>query len=164
MVINIIYLERAMLKRILMATLVALIMDGPGVAWAQREGQVTGERMRWHPVTITFDGPAASETGDPNPFRDYRLNVTFRHEEGRDAFVVPGYFAADGDAAETSATSGSRWRVHFTPLAGGPMELHGLVPPGRRCGNQPEPDGRRGDGFRRGSGCLYRGGDGQERS
>ena len=43
------------------------------------------------------------------------MNVTFRHESGESAYVVPGYFAADGNAAETSATSGSKWRVHFTP-------------------------------------------------
>ncbi len=104
-----------MLKRILPATLFALIMIGPGVALAQQEGQVTGELKRWHPVTITFDGPAAGETGEPNPFRYYRLNVAFRHEDGQDALVVPGYFAADGDAAETGATSGNKWRAHFTP-------------------------------------------------
>ncbi len=28
---------------------------------------------------------------------------------------VPGYFAADGNAAESSATSGNKWRVKFTP-------------------------------------------------
>lgn len=26
---------------------------------------------------------------------------------------MPGYFAADGNAAETSAKSGNKWRVHF---------------------------------------------------
>ena len=30
-------------------------------------------------------------------------------------YTVPGYFAADGNAAETSAESGNKWRVHFTP-------------------------------------------------
>jgi hypothetical protein len=28
---------------------------------------------------------------------------------------VPGYFATDGNAGETSATSGNKWRVHFAP-------------------------------------------------
>jgi hypothetical protein len=28
---------------------------------------------------------------------------------------VPGYFAADGNAADTSAVAGNKWRVHFVP-------------------------------------------------
>jgi hypothetical protein len=71
--------------------------------------------QRWHPVTLTFEGPQASEHGSPNPFRDYRLTVVFTHSATASEHVVPGYFAADGDAAETSATAGAKWRVHFTP-------------------------------------------------
>ncbi len=71
--------------------------------------------QRWHPVTLSFDGPEASEAGTPNPFRDYRLSVVFTEEATGRQHTVPGYFAADGDAAETSATSGTQWRVHFTP-------------------------------------------------
>ncbi|HYD82789.1 MAG TPA: DUF5060 domain-containing protein, partial [Opitutus sp.] len=69
-------------------------------------------------MTLTFKGPHASETGSPNPFRNFRLNVTFKHSSGR-TFVVPGYFAADGDAHDSSATSGDKWRVHFSPDATG---------------------------------------------
>jgi Bacterial Ig domain/Domain of unknown function (DUF5060) len=29
--------------------------------------------------------------------------------------VVPGYYAADGDAANSSASTGNRWRAHFAP-------------------------------------------------
>ena len=104
-----------MRNNLTVAALTILILNGATFAQAQPDGQITGELKRWHPVTVTFDGPEASETSEPNPFRYYRLNVTFRHEDGQDAYVVPGYFAADGDAAETSATSGTRWRVHFTP-------------------------------------------------
>lgn len=76
---------------------------------------LAGALQRWHPVTLTFEGPQASEEGSPNPFRDYRLTVVFTHSATASEHVVPGYFAADGEAAETSATVGSRWRVHFTP-------------------------------------------------
>lgn len=57
-----------------------------GTATAQHTAQavVAGEQMLYHPVSITFEGPESSETGTPNPFRDYRLNVTFRHEETGD--------------------------------------------------------------------------------
>jgi len=68
-------------------------------------------------ITLTFVGPEVSEQGDPNPFLDYRLNVTFRL--GDRTMVVPGFFAADGNAAESSAESGSTWKVHFRPSVSG---------------------------------------------
>jgi len=76
---------------------------------------ITGELRQWHKVTLTLEGPQASETGDPNPFLDYRMQVTIRHPETGLTYVVPGYFAADGDAGNTSATSGDNWRAHLSP-------------------------------------------------
>ncbi len=80
---------------------------------ALAQGTVTGELRTWHRVTITFNGPATGESTNPNPFLDYRLNVTFT--KGGTTIVVPGYYAADGDAAESGAVSGNKWRVHFSP-------------------------------------------------
>jgi len=76
---------------------------------------VTGELKKWHTVTLTFDGPECSETDEYNPFYNYRLNVTFKHRKSQRSYKVPGYFAADGNAAMTSSSSGNKWRVHFTP-------------------------------------------------
>jgi hypothetical protein len=104
-----------MKKLTLPIILLLAILVQPGVLFAQANGSVDGELKKWHPITITFDGPDASETDVYNPFLGYRLTVTFRHESGQYTYVVPGYFAADGTAAETSATSGNKWRVHFTP-------------------------------------------------
>ena len=70
---------------------------------------------RWQKMTLTFDGPATSEDASPNPFRDFRLDVTFTHTASRKSYTVPGFYAADGNAAESSAKAGSKWRVHFTP-------------------------------------------------
>lgn len=80
-----------------------------------QQPEVTGELRLWHKVTLTWTGPQASESGAANPFLDYRLDVTFTHRSGAPAHIVPGYFAADGDAARTSAADGSKWRVHFAP-------------------------------------------------
>ena len=80
---------------------------------------IAGEQKQWHNVTLSFAGPEASEAGSVNPFRNYRLNVTFKHAATGRTLVVPGYFAADGNAANTSATSGKVWRVHFSPDATG---------------------------------------------
>lgn len=76
---------------------------------------VSGELKQWHNVTLTFDGPEAAEDGDPNPFLDYRLEVAFMNADSGVSYIVPGYFAADGDAANTSATSGNKWRAHLSP-------------------------------------------------
>lgn len=76
---------------------------------------ISGELRQWHKVTLTVDGPLASEEGDPNPFLDYRMQVTFRHPDSGLEYIVPGYFAADGNAANTSATSGKKWRAHLSP-------------------------------------------------
>lgn len=76
---------------------------------------VSGELRTWHRVTVTFDGPQTSESAATNPFLDYRLQVTFTHAASGSVYEVPGFYAADGNAKETSASSGNKWRVHFTP-------------------------------------------------
>lgn len=94
-------------------TLVILLPWLAAPAAGDRIAEVTGELKKWHKVTITFEGPETSETADPNPFTDYRLAVNFR--QANREYVVPGYYAADGDTAQTSADSGNKWRVHFAP-------------------------------------------------
>lgn len=76
---------------------------------------ISGELKQWHKITLEVDGPHASETGHPNPFLDYRMQVTFRHPKSGLTYNIPGYFAADGDAANTSATEGNKWRAHLSP-------------------------------------------------
>ena len=93
-------------------TLVALCCLASLAAAATAE-EVTGELKTWHRVTLTFDGPDSAEDATPNPFTDYALQVTFRR--GTKRTVVTGYYAADGNAGETGATKGDKWRVHFVP-------------------------------------------------
>ena len=98
--------------------LLTAILIAPVTVIAQESVAVSGEQKQWHNVTLTFDGPQASEEaqeGGPNPFMDYRLQVTFSHPKTGLTYQIPGYFAADGDAANTSATSGNKWRVHLAP-------------------------------------------------
>ena len=71
----------------------------------------------WHVVELTFDGPTGlSETSTPNPFTDFRMDVDWRGPGGRQV-SVPGHWAADGDAAESGASSGRTWRAYFIPNA-----------------------------------------------
>lgn len=77
---------------------------------------ITGELKQWHKVTLTLDGPFAKETDtQPNPFTDLAFEVTFTHESGAPVYTVPGYFAADGNAGESGADSGTKWRAHLSP-------------------------------------------------
>ena len=77
---------------------------------------ISGELKQWHNVILTMEGPLAHEQDtSPNPFNDYRMDVKFTHESGEPSYVVPGYFAVDGNAAETSAESGNKWRAHLSP-------------------------------------------------
>lgn len=71
--------------------------------------------VQWQPVTLTFDGPESSESATPNPFTDYRMSVTFTREGASQAMTAQGFFAADGDAANSSAKAGAKWRVRFAP-------------------------------------------------
>jgi len=84
------------------------------VSFSANSAEVTGKLKKWHKVTLTFDGPQTSETATPIPFTDYRLDVTFNHNSGT-SYAVPGYYAADGNAGQTGADSGDKWRVHCTP-------------------------------------------------
>lgn len=98
------------LRRSLLLSCLVLLASGPVLA-----NQVTGQLRKWHRIDVTFTGPQTSETATPNPFRDYRLNVTFKHRATGKTHVVPGYYAADGNAANSGAASGNKWRVHFAP-------------------------------------------------
>jgi hypothetical protein len=95
--------------------------DGPALVQArQPDGDGTinvgGELMAWHKVTLELSGPFGHEKdNEPNVFTDHEFTVTFTHVSGSPAYTVPGYFAADGDAANSSAESGTVWRAHLSP-------------------------------------------------
>jgi hypothetical protein len=88
----------------------------PAEAVRSADVVIAGELEQWHAVTLDLSGPFAKETDTaPNPYTDYRFGVTFEHESGSPIYEVPGYFAADGRAGETGASSGNVWRAHLSP-------------------------------------------------
>lgn len=102
------------------APAVAKVSTAPLALHRQPDGKgaaaLTGELKQWHKVTLTLDGPFAAERDtQPNPFTDLAFNVTFTHESGSPKFTVPGYFAADGNAGNSSADAGTKWRAHLSP-------------------------------------------------
>lgn len=76
---------------------------------------ISGETRLWHNVILMLAGPYAHEKDNvPNPFTDYDMTVDFVHSSGA-KYRIPGYFSADGNAANSSAESGNVWRAHFAP-------------------------------------------------
>src|SRR5450759_2647339 len=95
-----------------------LVFSDPDKRMENGDGMVviTGEMKQWHKVTLTLDGPFAHELDkEPNPFTDYRMTVRFVHESGNPVYEIPGYFAADGNSAQTGADCGIKWSAHLSP-------------------------------------------------
>ncbi|OJJ14972.1 hypothetical protein BKI52_41195 [marine bacterium AO1-C] len=109
------YTERKRRGEVGSAKSITLVVINEDTTITQPSGNATisGELKKWHKVTLSFNGPQTNESATPNPFADYRLNVTFTN--GTKSYTVPGFYAADGNAANTSATSGQVWQVHFSP-------------------------------------------------
>jgi hypothetical protein len=126
-------------------TIVARLLVGAALAmavapaFAGSAALVSGELKQWHKVTLTLAGPFARERdASPNPFLDFRLTVTFSHESGTPRYDVPGYFAADGDAAESSADAGDSWRAHLAPDKPGRWSYRVSFVRGARAAVDPE--------------------------
>lgn len=98
-----------------MAAFALVVAVVAGQAGAAPPVEVSPNPTACQPVTLTVTGPEASETGDPNPFLSYKFLVELWRpaspERGR--LVSVGYFAADGNAGETGAASGNKWRARF---------------------------------------------------
>ncbi|MEM8944368.1 MAG: DUF5060 domain-containing protein [Planctomycetota bacterium] len=79
--------------------------------------EFSGTSYANRPVTLFIRGPETSETASPNPFLDYRVEVTFNKDELE--LRVPAYFCATKDAADSATAKGSLWQAHFIPPRAG---------------------------------------------
>jgi len=112
-------LEAAAAAAVVVTTAIAGAAAAPTTA-AAAGIRTLGELRQWHPITVDItDGPAASEDGADNPFLDYRLGATFIDVATDRTVSTPCFWAADGDAARTGATTGTVWRCRFTPPTAG---------------------------------------------
>jgi hypothetical protein len=105
------------ISRISNLIFIAAVLSAAFSCRGKNDLNISGELKQWHTVTFTFDGPLTSEYDTINPFTDYRLDAEFT--KGDQTISVPGFFAADGNASETSAREGNKWRVYFCPPANG---------------------------------------------
>ncbi|MDD3320581.1 MAG: DUF5060 domain-containing protein [Paludibacter sp.] len=110
--------QRQVIALIVVTLTFATTLFSQSKAGKNGDGKVTisGELRQWHDVTLDLSGPFCNEMDKtPNPFTDYRFDIIFEHESGTPNYTVPGYFAADGNAAESGAQSGKVWRAHLSP-------------------------------------------------
>ena len=97
---------------------------------------ISGTQQKWHPLTLSFSGPTASETDEnPNPFLDYRLQVTLVSPAGK-TFNIPGYFAGDG----AGSGQGNLWQVRFHADEAGLWQFNTSFRQGIALAIQPDPD------------------------
>ncbi|GEO21612.1 hypothetical protein CQA01_21460 [Cyclobacterium qasimii] len=80
---------------------------------------IAGNNQAYQKMTFSWEGPALAE--DKATFLNYKMEMRFTDPDGN-SINVPGYFAADGNAGETSAESGNIWRAHLLPLKAGKWE------------------------------------------
>jgi len=78
---------------------------------------------------------ATTETADEiNPFLDIALNVSFTSPDGRE-FVVPGFYAGDGQGNGNGAV----WRTRFSPDSTGPWQYRVSFLTGNEIAINPSP-------------------------
>lgn len=100
----------------MLLTLLPVLLQGCAEKQADNDQiQLSGAFKKWHRMTMILNGPETNEGAADNPFLDYRLNIEFKN--GDHIFTIPGHYAADANAAETSASKGNKWRVFFSPNA-----------------------------------------------
>jgi hypothetical protein len=73
----------------------------------------------YHRVAVDLEGPVGDVATGVNVFADCLMECVWVHGEANETVVVQGFFAADGDAAETGATEGNVWRCLFSPWRNG---------------------------------------------
>jgi hypothetical protein len=105
---------------------------------AQNSWEIDGELKQWHKLTLLLTGPETSEWNKKNPFLDYRLEITFTHENT--SYTIPGFYAADGKAAESSADAGNVWKVRFRPDKPGKWEYKVNFKEGKNLSVAEKPD------------------------
>ena len=80
-------------------TALLAISTSLAIGAANADVTVNGNLTKWHPLTIDVSGatnPVGERLSTPNPFLDFRFDVTFTSPAG-EQFTVPGFFAGDGN-------------------------------------------------------------------
>ena len=74
---------------------------------------VSGTKQKWHDVTVTLTLPNSLDES-AGTFRNNRMDVVFTSPTGN-KLRVPGYFAGDGNAANSNVKAGNKYKAHLRP-------------------------------------------------
>ena len=97
----------------LLTAVLAIGFSSLAMGTANAEVSITGTLSKWHPLTLDVTGatnPVGERLNTPNPFLDFRFDVTFTSPTD-ETFTVPGFFAGDGKGNGI----GDVWRARFSP-------------------------------------------------
>lgn len=101
------------IKPILLLTVFYYLFSIIGIKKVFSQVTIEGELKQWDKITLKLVGPTVSEVS--TTFLDNRMDVIFTHVTSGDSFTVPGFFDADGDAANSHATTGNIWKAYLRP-------------------------------------------------
>ncbi len=104
---------------------------------------VNGPLQKWHRIDVSLTLPGGNVSESANTFRNTRMDVVFTSPSGRN-IRVPGFFAADGNAANTNATQGRIYKAYLRPDETGNWTYRVLYYTGNNVsisnvGNLPNP-------------------------
>ena len=106
--------------------------------------EITGELKKWHKITLSVDLPSSNLNESANTFKNHRMDVLFTDPNGS-KIRVPGYFSADGNAANSSSKSGKTFKAILRPYMTGPWKYEVLYYTGtdvalKNVNQLPTPD------------------------
>lgn len=121
------------------ATAALVVAAAAGATTPGAAVYLTGPQRVHHRQVATWDGPGTHEAATPNPFADYRLDCTWAHAASGATLRTPGYYAADGNAADTGATGGNKWACEFLPTTTGTWTVTASFRAGRWVAASVDP-------------------------
>ena len=87
--------------------------------------KVSGTLKQWHKISISVTIPGAALSESATTFKDHRMDVIFTSPNGK-KIRVPGFFAADNKAANSSAKSGNTYKAYLRPNVTGTWKYEAL--------------------------------------
>ena len=149
------FLQRPLCAAFALACLSAFTPRAALVLLPADDGTATETVVVWHVLDLPFQhDEIVLEGGTPNPFFDFRLDVTFTHRDSGAEYVVPGFFDSDGNPADTGFTVGDMWRVRFVPDRSGVWDWRASFRGGVGVAVDEDPTAGIPESFDGASGCF----------
>ncbi len=95
------------MKKMLFGLLFLLIQVGSAQT-------IDGELKKWHRITLSASLPDSNLSEAESTFKNFRVDVLFSRPDGS-TIRVPGFFATDGDAANSSTSEGKIFKAYLRP-------------------------------------------------